>query len=75
MHRRRTILKRFGVVIRSYRRKMGLTQFELGNLVGIHRTYVGAIERGERNLTIMKVCEIAEVLGKDLSVIWKEISS
>ena len=75
MLRRKTILKRFGSVVRSYRRKMGLTQFELGNLVGIHRTYVGAIERGERNLTIMKVCEIADVLGRDLSAIWKDISS
>ena len=75
MLRRKTILKRFGFIVKSYRRKMGLTQFELGNLVGIHRTYVGAIERGERNLTIMKVCEIADALERDLSSIWKEMSS
>ncbi len=73
MLRKKTILKRFGATVRLYRRKLGLTQQEFGARVGIHRTYVGAIERGERNLTIMKLCEISDALGRDLAVIWQEI--
>jgi len=74
MIRKKTILKRFGVTVRLHRRKMGLTQQEFGTRVGIHRTYVGAIERGERNLTIMKICEIADALDRDLVSIWQEIA-
>jgi len=74
MLRRKTILKKFGDLVRFQRRRLGMTQQEFGDQVGIHRTYVGAIERGERNITIYKMYEIAEVLQEDLRNIWLGIT-
>ncbi len=45
--------------LRAYRRKRGLSQEEFAEVLGVHRTYVGGIERGERNLTLRNVERIA----------------
>jgi transcriptional regulator with XRE-family HTH domain len=73
MLKRKTILKRFGFIVKTQRVRMGMTQQEFAERVGIHRTYVGAIERGERNITIGKLCQIAEALHGDLRNIWNDI--
>jgi len=49
--------------VRAYRRKHGLSQEALADVCELHRTYVGAIERGERNVTLSTL----EVLAKSLS--------
>ena len=49
--------------VRAYRRKHGLSQEALADVCELHRTYVGAIERGERNVTLSTM----EVLAKSLS--------
>lgn len=49
--------------IRSKRQKKGLSQEGLADECGLHRTYIGAIERGERNITINTVAKIADALG------------
>jgi transcriptional regulator with XRE-family HTH domain len=46
--------------LRAYRKSRGLTQEELAEVLGIHRTYMGGIERGERNLTLKSLERIAE---------------
>ncbi len=45
--------------LRAYRRKRGLSQEEFAKVLGVHRTYMGGIERGERNLTLRNVERIA----------------
>jgi len=45
------LLKQFGDRIRSLRTARGLTQEQLAELTGFHRTYIGMIERGERNIS------------------------
>jgi transcriptional regulator with XRE-family HTH domain len=45
---------------------MGLSQEELAHRAGLHRTYVGAVERGERNITLMSAQRLAEALGVTL---------
>jgi transcriptional regulator with XRE-family HTH domain len=49
--------------IRRRRQCVGLSQEALANNCGLHRTYIGAIERGERNITVNTLARVAEALG------------
>lgn len=49
--------------LRRLRSRLGLSQEEFAERCGLHRTYIGAIERGERNVTLKTVGEIADALG------------
>jgi len=49
------LLKQFGDRIRSLRTARGLTQEQLAELTGFHRTYIGMIERGERNISLANI--------------------
>ncbi len=51
-----------GEVIRSKRKERGFSQEELAARVGIHRTYIGSVERGERNISLSNIVRIAETL-------------
>jgi transcriptional regulator with XRE-family HTH domain len=54
--------RRFGQHLRAHREAQGLTQEDFADVLDLHRTYVGAIERGERNLTLRSVERLAEQL-------------
>jgi transcriptional regulator with XRE-family HTH domain len=54
-----------GANLRAHRLGLGLSQEAFAELLGIHRTYMGGIERGERNLTLRTVERIAEQIEKD----------
>lgn len=56
------IQKVIGNNVRNYRKKMGLSQEELGDLAGLDRTYIGGIERGERNVSAVNIAKIAKAL-------------
>lgn len=60
------ILHKLGRQIQKYRKSRGLTQEMLAERTGLHRTYIGAIERGERNLTIENLNKIATALDTPL---------
>jgi transcriptional regulator with XRE-family HTH domain len=49
--------------IRRLRRERGLSQEDLADEIGVHRTYMGGVERGERNLTLRTLERLAERLG------------
>jgi transcriptional regulator with XRE-family HTH domain len=49
--------------IRTFRKLKGLSQEGLADMCNLHRTYVGSVERGERNVTLSTLEAIAEVLG------------
>lgn len=49
--------------LRRLRTKLGLSQEKFAERCGLHRTYIGAIERGERNVTLKTLGHIAESLG------------
>nr|WP_290221027.1 helix-turn-helix transcriptional regulator [Corynebacterium atrinae] len=49
--------------LRAYRLERGLSQEDFAEVLGVHRTYMGGVERGERNLTLRSVERIAERLG------------
>lgn len=53
----------FGRALRALRKSMGLSQDELAAAAGVHRTYVGGVERGERNPTLSTIFRLSEALG------------
>lgn len=58
-------LAEFGRRVRARRLDLGLSQSELAERCGLHRTYVGSAERGERNVSLVNICRMAEALGVD----------
>lgn len=62
------ILKRFGDLVRSHRNQKGYSQEYLAEKAGVHRTYIGMIERGEKNITLLniqKICLALEINIED----------
>lgn len=57
--------RRFGRNLRAYREARGVSQEDFADVFGFHRTYMGGIERGERNLTLRSVERIAGKLGEE----------
>jgi len=57
------IEKTLGEAIRARRLAQGWSQEELSFESGLHRTYIGAVERGEKNLTVKNLVRIASALG------------
>ena len=61
------ITKAFGRNVRKFREIRGLSQERLAQLSGLHRTYIGAVERGERNITLLNAQRIAFALHLTLA--------
>jgi transcriptional regulator with XRE-family HTH domain len=57
-----TALEGFGQRVRTARKRLGMTQQQLGKLSRMDRTYIGGIERGERNITLLNVLRLARAL-------------
>jgi len=57
------IIKKFGLNVRNKRTELGISQEELGRKAKLHRTYIGMIERAEKNITLENVEKIAKSLG------------
>lgn len=56
------IQKRFGKKVRHLRHDRGFSQERLGELAKLHRTYIGMIERGEKNITLTNIDKLAKAL-------------
>lgn len=57
----------FGAMVRQLRSEAGLSQEEFADRCKLHRTYIGSIERGEKNVTLATANKIASALGIALS--------
>jgi transcriptional regulator with XRE-family HTH domain len=66
-------LKKLGVKVRSLRIAKGLSQEKFAELCGLHRNYIGGIERGERNVAFLNLLKIATTLEMSLSELFKGI--
>ena len=61
------ITEQFGRRVRYCRKLRNLSQDELAELCGLHRTYIGSVERGERNITLLNADKIANALSVNLA--------
>lgn len=62
MKREEALLEAFGKVVADRRRELGLSQEGLAERSGLHRTYVGSVERGERNLSFLNLVRLSRAL-------------
>ena len=53
-----TLLEKFGLAIRARREELGISQELLAELANLHRTYIGSIERGERNVSLKNIIKL-----------------
>jgi len=63
----------FGKALRERRHKLGVLQEEFADLCGLDRTYVGGIERGERNVALVNIEKIARALKVSLSELFLSV--
>lgn len=61
-----TILDIFAQNVQRRRKERGLSQEQLAALAGVHRTYVGMIERSEKNITLLNIEKIAKALNVEI---------
>jgi transcriptional regulator with XRE-family HTH domain len=66
------ILKKFGIKVKTLRLQKSITsQMELAFKTGLDRTYIGGIERGERNIALKNIEKLAKALGVKLEELLK----
>lgn len=66
---KKTVLEDLGSRIREKRKELGWTQEDLAAKAEIDRSYIGGVERGERNLSFTMLCDIAKSLGCDVAAL------
>ena len=68
-------LKVFANNLKRYRKERGLSQEAFAEKVGLHRTYISAVEREKRNISIDNIQKIADALGIDTYMLFIESQS
>lgn len=72
MAKKSDILKKFGTRVRTLRLQNGITsQMDLSFKAGLDRTYIGGIERGQRNVALKNIEKVAKALGVELSDLFR----
>src|SRR5439155_4503973 len=69
--RRPDVRERFGFAVKDRREELGLTQEDLAERAGIHRTYLSDVERGGRNLSLLNIERLADALALPLSDLFR----
>ena len=72
MQLKEDILIKFGERVRDLRKKQGISQEQLAHIADLHRTYIGMIERAEKNITLVNICKIAFALNVDIKELFNE---
>ncbi|HUX48131.1 MAG TPA: helix-turn-helix transcriptional regulator [Dehalococcoidia bacterium] len=66
------ILIQFGKKVREERRRQGLSQEQLAERAGLHRTYIGMVERAEKNITLENINKIIKALNLGIGAVFKD---
>jgi len=67
----KTVRNKFGKRVRELRRQRGWSQEEFADKAGLHRTYIGSVERGEQNVSIDNIEKLAKTLGVSIDNLFK----
>lgn len=67
------VRERFGYAVKVRREELGLTQEDLAEKAGIHRTYLSDVERGTRNLSLLNIEKLAAALALRMSKLFELI--
>lgn len=76
MGKRRTkpdVRERFGTAVKFRREELGMTQEDLAEKAGIHRTYLSDVERGTRNLSLVNIEKLAAALAFTMSKLFEAV--
>lgn len=73
LENRPAVLLAFGMAVRQQRKAQGLSQENFADRCGIDRSYMGGVERGERNLALVNVDKIIQALGMKPSEFFKAL--
>ena len=65
----------FGIRVRELRDELKLSQEELAERAGLHRNYIGGIERGERNVAILNVVKLVAGLGTSVAELFSPFNT
>ena len=64
---------RFGRAVRRLRSRLGYSQEAFAAKIGVHRTFVGTVERGETNISLANIARVAKGLGLTLTDLFAEV--
>lgn len=67
-----SLVEIFSQNLKTIRKNAGISQEELASICGLHRTYIGAVERGERNISIKNIEKISAALNVKPSFLLEE---
>jgi transcriptional regulator with XRE-family HTH domain len=67
---KKDILIKFGQRVRYERIRLGLSQEEFAARSGLHRTYIGMVERAEKNITLLNIEKIANALNVKINILF-----
>jgi len=70
---KRPILIKFSKRVRAERKKLGLSQEDFAEKAGFHRTYIGMIERAEKNITLANIEKLAKALRISIPTLLKDL--
>lgn len=74
MKQKTPLLVKLGANIRSLREKKSLSQEQLAFICELDRTYIGGVERGERNISVINLCKLAYSLGVTPSLLLEGVA-
>ena len=67
------MIQSIGRKLRQYRQKQGYSQEALADRAGLHPTYIGQVERGEKNITVETLAKITTALGIPITAVFEEL--
>ncbi len=70
---KKVILVKFGKKVREVRVKRGLSQEALADIANVHRTYIGMVERAEKNITLLNIQKLSKALKIDIKELFDGI--
>ncbi|RCU49279.1 XRE family transcriptional regulator [Corallincola holothuriorum] len=68
-----TITQVFGIKLKTLRKSRGLSQQELAKLANLDRSYIGGVERGDRNISLVNISNLAKALNINIDELFKDI--